>query len=407
MKKLITSFFAMAIIATSINAANIVVDSYGTGNYLTIQEAINAASPGDRIFVVVHASPYVGNISIDKSIEILSQTEGERFNYQGEVTINASNSLPANSSITIQSMNNLNGSITSLYAGTGTRNRVNIVNCKFHQGNIVFDQIRWDMRIQNDSLLNGYITMRFGRVTGCYINSTAQFTHSILVNSDENTEDYVYIVGNKIAVANYSAYISGIYWASITQYFYLANNYVYTNNYYPYMVYCANSKTGSVKDNFILNNTFNSIIGYYTYAVYIANSLSPIKIENNLFAGALPYGINGNNAPLLSASHNHFNTAYSSPISLLIDNGTNEVSAQTIDAEGMPTGVSSAINGGDPDTSHRDLDDTINDAGCFGGSYSRANFLAPSTGARTAFVIAPRRVIVGQPIEIFTEGFDY
>jgi hypothetical protein len=58
-----------------------------------------------------------------------------------------------------------------LYAGTGTRNRVNIVNCKLNQGNIVFDQIRWDVRIQNDSLMNGRILMRFGRITGCFINS--------------------------------------------------------------------------------------------------------------------------------------------------------------------------------------------------------------------------------------------
>jgi hypothetical protein len=214
-------------------------------------------------------------------------------------------------------------------------------------------------------------------------------------------------VGNKIAVSQSSAYNAGINWYSTTQYFYFANNYIYTNNYYPYMVYCANSKSGSAKDNLIINNTFNSIIGSYSYAVYITNSLSPIKIENNLFAGISAYGIYGSNAPLLSASHNHFNTIYSVPFSLLLDNGTNEVSAQTIDAEGMPTGVSSAINGGDPNASHQDLDNTINDAGCFGGSFSRANFLAASSGARTAFVIAPRRVIVGQPIDIFTEGFDY
>lgn len=407
MKKFITSIFAISIIATSLQAADIVVDSYGTGDYTTIQAAIDAANPGDRIFVVTHATPYIGDLTIDKSIEILSQTEGQRFNYQGNVVINFSNSLAANSSITIQNMNNLNGSISSYYGGTGTRNRVNIVNCKLNQGNIIFDQVKWDLRVQNDSLMNGYITMRFGRVTGCYLNTASQNITSITVNSDVSTDEYIYIVGNKIAVSQSNAYNAGINWYSTTQYFYMANNYIYTNNYNPAMIFCATSKTGGVKDNLIINNTLNGIIGGYNYAVIIANSLSRIKIENNLFAGALPLGIYGSNAPLLSASHNHFNTVYTTPFSLLLDNGTNEVSAQTIDAEGMPTGVSSAINGGDPDASNQDLDNTINDAGCFGGSFSRANFMAASTGARTAFVIAPRRVIVGQPIDIFVEGFDY
>src|SRR5690606_10535372 len=113
-----------------VQALDIVVDMYETGDYTTIQEAIDSANAGDRIFVVPHASAYTGNIDIDQSIEILSQTEGERFNYQGNIYINYTNTLPANSTITIQSMNNLSGSISSYYAGTGDRNRVNIVNCK-------------------------------------------------------------------------------------------------------------------------------------------------------------------------------------------------------------------------------------------------------------------------------------
>jgi hypothetical protein len=408
MKKFITSIFAMAFIATSLQAADIVVDSDGSGDYLTIQAALTAASPGDRIFVVPTVSPYVGDLYINKSIELLSQTEGQRFNYQGQVYINYSNTMPANSVITIQSMHNLNGGISSYYVGTGVRNRVNIVNCKLSQGNINFNHLKYDVRVQNDSLMSGTILIRFGRITGCYINSTGQTSESILINGDENTDDYVYIVGNKIIVANYSWYISGINWSSTTQYFFIANNFITVPNYYPYSIYCVTSKTGMSKDNMILNNTINTTIGSYTYPVYITNSGSPIKIENNLFVGGTyyGYGIFGNNAPLLTAAHNHFHTVFTIPFTSLLNNGTNSVSAQSIDGEGMPTS-GTAINGGNPSFSHWDLDNTINDAGCFGGSFSRANFLAASSGARTAFVIAPRRVTVGQPIDIFTEGFDY
>lgn len=408
MKKLITSILVMIIMGTSLRAADIVVDNDGSGDYLSIQAAITAANPGDRIFVVSGASPYVGDLYIDKSIELLSQTEGERFNYQGNVYINYSSTMPANSAITIQSMHNWNGGISSYYAGTGDRNRVNIVNCKLSQGNINFNHLKYDVRVQNDSLLSGTVLIRFGRITGCYINSTGLFTDSILINSDEATDDYVYIVGNKIIVANYSSYISGINWSSTTQYFFIANNFITVVNYYPYTIYCVTSKTGLSKDNVITNNTFETTIGSFVYPVYITNSGSPIKIENNLFAGAslYGYGIFGNNAALLTASHNHFHSVFTVPFTSLLDNGTNSVSDQTIDSEGKATS-GSAINGGNPSFSHWDLDDTINDAGCFGGSYSRENFLATSSGARTAFVIAPRRVTVGQPIDIFTEGFDY
>jgi len=410
MKKFITSIFAMAFIATSLQAADIVVDSYGTGNYFTIPEALAAANPGDRILVIPHASSYTGDLYIEESIELLSQVEGQRFNYQGEVYINVSNALPANSSITIQSMHNLSGSISSYYGGTGTRNRVNIVNCKLNLGNIVFDQIRWDMRIQNDSLMNGFITMRFGRVTGCYVNTSAHNTNSITVNTDVATDDYVYIVGNKIICSNFantSPTFNGVFWNSTTQYFYISNNYITSSNMYPRMIYCQASKTGTAKDNWILNNTFNKT-GNWSYMVQIASALSNVRINNNLFAN-YTLGIYGTSLLLVTASFNHFHTTFTLPnaLTLILDNGTNTISAQTIDTEGMPNVGTSAINGGDDNESYQDLDGTRNDAGCFGGSYSRENFLASSSGARTAFVIAPRRVIVGQPIDIFAEGFDY
>jgi len=405
MKKLITSIFAMAFIATSLQAADIIVDSNGTGDYYTIQEAIDSANAGDRILVIPHGTPYIGALVINKSIELLSQIEGQRFKQQGHVQINLNSLLPANSSITIQSMHNLSGSIYSSFAGNGDRNRVNIVNCKLVSGAIVFDQMKYDLRIQNDSLMDGYITMRYGRVTGCYINNTSHNLSNIRINQDVATDDYIYIVGNKIVGPFISAVNYVFYWNTAMQYFYIANNYMIANNVNWTTLYCSTSKTGSAKDNLILNNTFNKA-GTSYWTIQLTNSLSPIKINNNLFAGTSSLGVYGANAPLLSVSYNHFHTSYSSALALLVNDGTNTVSFQVINVEGMPT-AGSAINGGDPDASHTDLDGTPNDAGCFGGSYSRANFLAPSSGARTAFVIAPRKVIIGEPIDIFVEGFDY
>jgi len=409
MKKFITSIFAMAFIATSLQAADIVVDSNGSGNYTTIQAAINGANPGDRILVVPYPTQYIGDLTINKSIEIVSQNEGERFIYQGMIYVNTASQLPANSIVTIAGMLNLLGGISTQSVGSGERNPLNIVNCKFNNGNILIDHNRYDARIHSDSLMNGRIVLRFGKVTGCYINSLAISSQydSIIVNSDIATDDYVYLVGNKIISSNISTWIYGIFWNSTTQYYYIANNYVIGNSPYITKIYCANSKTGVTKSNFVLNNTIHHAApSTFAQALTIANSLSQVFVENNLFTGNSHLGINGNGALQLVVSYNHFNTSYTQALLGVTNNGTNPTGDQTIGSEGQAS-TGTAINGGNPSGAHVDLDGSLNDAGCFGGSYSRANFLASSSGARTAFVIAPRKVTIGQPIDIFAEGFDY
>jgi len=64
------------------------------------------------------------------------------------------------------------------------------------------------------------------------------------------------------------------------------------------------------------------------------------------------------------------------------------------------------IDAGDPSPRYLDLDLSINDVGCYGGSHSRANFTTPMGSAVVVHMRAPRVVAQGEPLIISVVGFD-
>ncbi len=81
--------------------------------------------------------------------------------------------------------------------------------------------------------------------------------------------------------------------------------------------------------------------------------------------------------------------------------------SQVNQSTGAPSTGSPAINAGDPDASFTDLDLSRNDAGCYGGSYSRDNFDDPMTAAATVlFLEAPRRTQAAWGMQLKADGFD-
>jgi len=49
------------------------VGGNGTGNYTTIQEAINDANSGDTVFVYDDSSPYKENVIVNRSINFIGE----------------------------------------------------------------------------------------------------------------------------------------------------------------------------------------------------------------------------------------------------------------------------------------------------------------------------------------------
>ncbi|UCG70290.1 MAG: hypothetical protein JSV09_04535, partial [Thermoplasmata archaeon] len=78
-------FFGFIIIEPdTVRAANThYVGGGGGGNYSTIQEAIDAALPGDTVFVYDDSSPYNENVIVNKSINLIGEDRNTTVIYGG------------------------------------------------------------------------------------------------------------------------------------------------------------------------------------------------------------------------------------------------------------------------------------------------------------------------------------
>ena len=66
-----------------------------------------------------------------------------------------------------------------------------------------------------------------------------------------------------------------------------------------------------------------------------------------------------------------------------------------------------ALNGADPSFEFYDLDLSVGDAGCYGGSYSLDNYFPITGSSRVFWVDMPFGITTnGAPLQIKAEGFD-
>ena len=63
--------------------------------------------------------------------------------------------------------------------------------------------------------------------------------------------------------------------------------------------------------------------------------------------------------------------------------------------------------GADPAVQYYDIDLTVGDAGCYGGSFTHDNFFPLSSGSsKVFFVDAPRGVFQGFNLDVKADGYD-
>ena len=140
MKRAIKTFAWMVMLAFLqvgiVNAADLIVEENGVlPNYGTIQDAVNAASDGDRIFVKNKAGnvPYQENVTINVSCELLPFDANGQFIVLGTYTI----SPVIGREVTIIGMYNQNGTIQcTANSPAGTPTRLNILGNQLLAGNI-------------------------------------------------------------------------------------------------------------------------------------------------------------------------------------------------------------------------------------------------------------------------------
>lgn len=375
----------------------IVQENGPSGTFSSVSAAITASLNGDRIIVhpKIGDSPYVENITIDKSLEIVSATDGIRYRIQGNVVITALN----NRTVTIIGAHLVSGDITG--SSAGWRTNVNIMGCRLDGGSINFNN-QYYVSVVSNLLESGSIGISHGRIIGNQLNGETSFI--TISNSTSITSDTINIIGNRIPriVCSSDIFLNLI------------------NNFIKRVVTPSVGSAHSISYTFqstqpklnIINNTI--ITPYSTGSTDRARYLnlsSPAVIKNNIFQASATNSNFAPNAVLTttgnSSSYNYVrNNLVAYPVASTTDttlttNAVDNTTGQLI----LPT---PALNGADPSFEFYDLDLSPGDAGCFGGSYSLDNFFPITGSSRVFWLDVPFGITTtGAPLQIRAEGFDH
>lgn len=410
-KRTLLAFAGILLSVLKLSATDLCVEENGNfGCYSTITAAMSAATNGDRIIITPRAgnTAYVENLSITKTLQFLCAVDTQKYFIQGSVTV-----TPANGRvITFVGMKLLGNFTTTTNNTAGVRCTVSILSSEI-TGNVNFDYDYFNVNF-SANILNGSVAIKYGKILGNLITCTDGYYvaggyRAVYVGTDPAvTNDTIYVVGNRVNSTSTTLWVSGITMNTTNQYGYVANNFInlagtYTS--YGYGIFYNQYKSSAVSRNYVLNNTVTSIGSIYTainFAGAPANAYT--EVYNNLIIAAGGIGIYGATGTI-GASYNYMNNPVT--FSASFDNGTNNFSSNTtLDASGRPIPASDAINGASPDFSYYDLDLSVGDAGCFGGSFTLDNFFPINGSARVYMVYVPRRVNVSGTINIKADGVD-
>jgi hypothetical protein len=343
----------------------------------------------------IGGNPYVENITIDKSLEIVSATDGVRYRIQGNVTVTALN----NRTVTIIGAQLVSGDLSG--ATAGWRTNVNILGCILDGGSINFNN-QYYVSVVSTILESGSIILSHGRVIGNQLNNEGTFIQ--VSNSTSIADDTMNIVAN----------ITPRIFCSSNIFLNIYNNFIRRN------IINTVANTHSIEYTFastqskmnIFNNTV--VTPYSNFSTGRARYLSlssPAQIKNNIFQASQVNFSNFAPSATLTASGNAssynyvMNTLVAYPVAsstdvLLTTNPVNTTTGQLL----LPT---AALNGADPSFEFYDLDLSAGDAGCFGGSYSLDNYFPITGSSRVFWLDVPFGVTTsGGPVQIKAEGFD-
>ncbi|WP_336959155.1 hypothetical protein [Chryseobacterium contaminans] len=386
-KLLITAFMSLS--GTMAFAADLYVRNGGAGGaYSTVSAAITAASDGDRIIIQpkTNGAAYVENLTINKSLTFVSETNYNKYFIQGTITINPA----AGRVVTISNLSSGNFTIYNIVASgptVGGRTTINLYNC--YLNNVNTNQANTTTNISG-STVQGGINFSHGRVTANKAQS--MYINSIAADTSLATSD-IEVYGN---VASF-----GIMHTQSSYNFKLYNN--FCRGVFVYAI-----KTGS--NNEIINNTIydpnSGDIAPFTINLNNGNT-GNISIMNNAVSfvvGQTNACISNNNNATVTASYNVFTNPFVTEGNITQSNNSGGVNMNFNDTAYTVTGMN--VNAGNPDVNYTDLDLTRNDAGHYGGSNSWANYWPVDSGAKPQinYLLTPRS-ISGGTLNISGSGF--
>ena len=385
---------------TTLFATDHVVQEGGTGGvFTTISSAISASADGDRI--IIHpktgGNPWVEALTIDKNLELVSSQDGVRYKIQGDIDIIGQNGRI----VTIIGAHLVSGNIKGTTNNTW-KTEVNILGCQLDGGYIQFYK-SYHSTIVSNVLLNGRIDISIGDAIGNDLSNN----YIYIQNTSSNT-DTVNIIANKA-----KRIVSGS-----TNVVNIINNFFYHNvsqTSFSTIRYTSVPLSGKIVNNTICTpSSTNSSFGYRNYFISSSNSASSaynnLLIQNNIFAttttsSAKPI-FSGNLTNSSAASNYNYYFAVNS--NQTISNNSNEVilASNPVTASGTLILPTAAQNGANPAFEFYDLDLSVGDAGCYGGSYTLDNYF-PITGSSRVFNIdMPFGIFSSGNLDIKATGFD-
>ncbi|MGC4041180.1 MAG: hypothetical protein QM710_10440 [Flavobacterium sp.] len=201
MKKQLFFIAIVGLFASMANAADLYVRSTGAnGAYTTVSAAITAAANGDRIIIQpkTDGTAYVENLTINKSLTFVSETNYNKYFIRGTINI----SPAAGRVVTISSLNSGNFTIYNVVATgatTGGRTTINLYNCNLNNVDTTQANTTTNM---SGCTVGGYVVFSHGRVTGNNVQRMSAYNTS----SDTSlaTSD-VEIIGNAVLFHHYKS----------------------------------------------------------------------------------------------------------------------------------------------------------------------------------------------------------
>lgn len=418
--KTVLSLLITVVTLAQLNAADLLVEEFGLSPaYSTIGDAVAAASDGDRIIIKNRTGgiPWVENVTINKSLEILSYDNDDFFIVQGTWFLVPSSGR----TITIIGMQNTNGGISASTNGSGTRTVMNIFDTHLINGSLNFNYNYLDVNIVGTKLDNGSINIKYGSVVGCDV-TYGSAGGAINITSDASPSDAILnIVGNRIDHNYASTSIYGaIDWNSSSQFFNIRNNYIQASNM---GIYLDDAKSSTVELQVIYNNSIQIVNGSSSTSatrcgIYVESigTSSNIEVMNNLidmtatYTGPYNVGIySATNSGQRNVYYNMVddNTTMDASINNNWTVNTNNNTSTTVSMNSTTGASSQGANLGNPATPFYDIDLTRNDMGCFGGSFTADNFFPMFTGAaRVWFVAYPFNIRQGNTLSIQGATYD-
>jgi len=380
MKKLLLIAIA-GLFSTVASAADLYVRNAGAGGaYSTVGAAITAASNGDRIIIQpkTNGSAYVENLTINKSLTFVSETNYNRYFIQGTITINPA----AGRVVTISSLFSGNFTIYNVIVSGPTvngRTTINLFNCNLN--GVSTNEANVTTNVSGCTVRGG-ISFSHGRCTGNVAQGIGAY--SFATDSVPATTD-IEIFGNasSFGVSNQQSNYS----------FKFYNN--FCSGLYVYAM-----KSGS--SNEMINNTVYNPNGGDIAPIYIdvanAQTTGNIAIMNNAVSfvvGQTTTCIQNYGLATVTATYNVFTNAFVTSGTITQSNNSGAVNMNFNNVDYTVTGGN--VNAGNPATAYTDLDLTRNDAGHYGGSNSWANYFPIDSGGRPQvnYLVTPRSISSG------------